>query len=294
MTARVRPAVAFLFAVAIASASARMPPHVGERALSVEFAAVAGAIEVRCGQPIPGVGTTKSEVRITDFRLFISRPRLVGGDGREVPMALEQDGLWQNGAVALVDFEDKQGECSNGTVETRRVLTGTAPDGHFAALRFELGLPFDVNHRDPTSQPSPLNLTRLFWNWNAGYKFARIDLRTSGQPRGWVLHLGSTGCTPNTGPNVVPVSCRFPNRPTITLAGFDPARHVVAFDLAELLRDSNVDVNQPETAAGCMSAQTDVDCGGLFGALGLPFGSKGAGGQRVFRMVPRETGAGGG
>jgi hypothetical protein len=83
------------------------------------------------------------------------------------------------------------------------------------------------------------------------------------------------------------VSCRFPNRPTITLAGFDSARDVVAFDLAELLGKANVDVNQPETAAGCMSAQVDSDCGGLFDALGLPFGDKTGSGQRVFKTMPR-------
>ena len=58
-------------------------------------------------------------------------------------------------------------------------------------------------------------------------------------------------------------------RKRATLSPFDPATEVVQFDLAALLAGANVDVNQADTAAGCMSAGNDADCGGLFAALGL-------------------------
>lgn len=269
-------------ASALAAPAVRVP-------VSVEFAAVAGTAPVRCGEPVPDIGVTRSTVRLTDFRFYVSNLRLLGEAGRETPIALDQDGLWQQGAVALVDVEDKTGDCSNGTADTRTVVNGQAPEGRYAGLRFELGLPFDVNHRDPTQQPSPLNLTRMFWNWNAGYKFARIDLRTTGQPRGWVIHLGSTGCLPNGGPNSVPESCRNPNLATITLPAFDAVSQVVAFDLAALLARSDVDVNQPETASGCMSAQTDSDCAEVLRAFGLPFGAEPAPAQRAFRAERRAS-----
>jgi hypothetical protein len=103
-----------------------------------------------------------------------------------------------------------------------------------------------------------------------------------------MLHLGSTNCRPRNGPTSVPTACEQENRPTITLADFDAAGHIVQFDLAALLSDSDVDVNTPDTAAGCMSAVTDPECSGLLRALGLAFGSGGpAPAQRVFRGVPR-------
>ena len=86
------------------------------------------------------------------------------------------------------------------------------PAGNYTGVRFEVGLPFDKNHAEVTLQPSPLNLSRMFWNWNAGYKFMRLDIRSTGQPRGWLVHLGSTGCTPTGKPSIVPVSCAPPQR----------------------------------------------------------------------------------
>jgi hypothetical protein len=66
-----------------------------------------------------------------------------------------------------------------------------------------------------------------------------------------------------------PSSCKFPNRPTITLDHFDVRHNVVVADLASLLRNSNVDVNTPNTAPGCMSEASDPDCQIVMQALGL-------------------------
>ena len=103
-----------------------------------------------------------------------------------------------------------------------------------------------------------------------------------GLPRGYAIHLGSTGCTPNETKITVPMKCSEPNRPEIELAGFDPARDVVIADLAALLKDSNVDSNQEHTAVGCMSAPDDSDCAPLFANFGLPFAGRPAGNQSFF------------
>lgn len=258
--------------------------------LSIDFAAVVGRAPLECGRSFEGLGTSKSSITITDFRMYLSNVRLLNTAGAETPVELTQDGVWQHGKVALLDFENATGACSNGTPDTRRVVQGTVPAGRYTGLRFDVGLPFDVNHRDPTLQPSPLNLTRMFWNWNAGYKFARIEMRTTGQPKGWMLHLGSTNCRPRNGPTSVPTECGEENRPTITLAKFDAGSQIVEFDLAALLSDSDVDVNTPETAAGCMSAATDPECGGLLRAFGLAVGAgTPAPTQRVFRAATRPS-----
>jgi uncharacterized repeat protein (TIGR04052 family) len=259
--------------------------------LAIRFAATAGGTPVACGQPIQNVGLTKSTINFVDFRFYVSRLRLVKADGSEVPVTLTQDGLWQLDDVALLDFENATGACANGTEETRHVVEGTVPTGDYAGLRFDIGLPFEKNHREATLQPSPLNLSRMFWSWNGGYKFMRLDLRSTGQPRGWLVHLGSTACTPTGSPSTVPVSCANRNVVTVDLPGFSPARDIVDLDVLALFAASDVDTNTEKTALGCMSGATDPECAGLFGQLGLAIGARPAGPQQVFRVKPATTSA---
>lgn len=251
----------------------------------LRFAGSVGATPLACGRTYEGIGTTRSAISLVDFRFYVSRLRLLKADGAEQPVALTQDGLWQLDDVALLDFEDASGACTNGTEQTRDVVEGRVPAGPYVGVRFDLGLPFDKNHREPTLQPSPLNLSRLFWSWNAGYKFLRMDIRSTGQPQGWVLHLGSTGCSPSAVPTTVPVSCAHPNVATIDLPAFNLTDDVIEIDLATLLAASDVDSNTPNTAVGCMSGSSDPECGPLLTRFGLVV-TEGAhaAGQTVFRV----------
>jgi uncharacterized repeat protein (TIGR04052 family) len=250
--------------------------------VQLRFRAAVGAQPFACTASYL-LGTPAVAARASDFRFYVHDVRLVRADGAEVPMALDADGLWSDGTVALLDFEDATGPCSNGTPETRDVVAGRAPAGEYRGVRFTLGVPFERNHADVTTAGSPLSLTRLFWSWNAGYKFLRIDLRTE-SAKAFAIHLGSTRCTP-TGAGAVPATaCVHENRARIALDDLDPSRDVIVADLAELVRGVDLEVNQEKTAMGCMSAQNDADCGPLFAALGLPFpGHEPA--QRVFRRA---------
>lgn len=254
------------------------------RPVRIRFDAVVAGQPFACGQSYDAIGTTKSTIVVSDFRFYVSRVRLLRDDGGERAVPFIADGLWQQEDVALVDFEDGTRSCSNGTPETHPYVEVQVPDGIYTGVVFDLGLPFERNHRDPTLQPSPLNLTRMFWNWNAGYKYLRVDLRSTGQPKGWAIHLGSTGCTPGGSPTTVPVSCKSPNVVTVTLPRFDPANDVIRMDLAALLAQSDVDARF-EDSAGCMSGPRDPECGPLFAQFGLPFGTTAAGEQRVFTKV---------
>lgn len=253
--------------------------------VAIRFAATVGDTPFACAGKYTGIGTTASTVQVTDFRFFASNVRLVRADGGEVPVKLTEDGLWQTGGIALVDFEDATGTCVNGTPETRHVIEGTAPAGDYVGVRFALGLPLEVNHREVTLQPSPLNLSRMFWSWNAGYKFMRLDLRSTGQPKGWMVHLGSTGCTPEGSPSVPAVSCKNPNLAAIDVP-YRLGRDEIRLDLKTLLAESNVDLNQEKTAMGCMAASNDAECAPLFRQLGLAIGDQPAGRQRVFTTRP--------
>ncbi|PJN92728.1 metallo-mystery pair system four-Cys motif protein, partial [Amaricoccus sp. HAR-UPW-R2A-40] len=47
-------------------------------------------------------------------------------------------------------------------------------------LAFEIGVPFDLNHGDPTLAPAPLDLTAMFWTWRGGYKFLKFEVAPEG------------------------------------------------------------------------------------------------------------------
>jgi uncharacterized repeat protein (TIGR04052 family) len=274
------------FVVVISPLLAVQTAAAADMPVAVRFAAVVGDKPFSCAAKFDGIGSTSSTIQVTDFRFFASNVRMVKADGSEVPVTLTQDGLWQNGGVALVDFEDATGTCVNGTPETRNIIEGTVPEGTYTGVRFAIGLPFDVNHREVTLQPSPLNLSRMFWSWSAGYKFIRLDLRSTGQPKGWMLHLGSTGCTPQGEASTVPTSCKYENLVNLDLP-YAAGRDEIRFDLKALLAESNVDANQEKTAMGCMSGASDFECSALFKQLGLGIGNAPAAGpQRVFSTRP--------
>lgn len=272
-----------------------------DRKVSIRFAAMVGDKPFACGQSYEGIGASGSRVTPSDFRFYVSGVELIDAAGKAVPLTLDQDDRWQHRGVALLDFEDRSGPCLTGTQETHDTIRGTVPAGAYRGLRFTLGVPFDLNHADATIAPSPLNLTSLFWNWQAGYKFLRIDLATTGRPQdikpgdmprfgdraasnrlGFAIHLGSTMCAAD-GPTRPPGSCANPNRPTVEFPAFDPDKDVVIADLKSVLEGVDVDVNQAETPAGCMSTPNDGDCNPLMRNFGLTFAGQ-PGQQKFFRV----------
>lgn len=273
------------------------------QAISLRFQAKVDDQPFRCDQSYL-LGTPASRVTPLDFRLYVSDVALIDATGKAVPLTLEQDGRWQYQNTALLDFEDKSGGCANGTVEMNDRIVGTVPAGDYKGLRFTVGVPFELNHADATLAPSPLNLTSLWWNWQFGYKFARIDFSNQHQMGlvpihstppdpssehqdksniGFAIHLGSTECEMSEGTQR-PSTCSNSNTSTITLNEFDPATGVVVADLAALVANTNLTMNQPNTAPGCMSEPGDRDCAGIMSALGIPFDGASATAQTFFRL----------
>lgn len=268
--------------------------------VTIRFAAKVGNQSFSCGSNYR-LGQPATNQTLSDFRFYISDVALIDETGKTVPVTLEQDGKWQYQTVALLDFENKTGACTNGTVEMRDRIVGTVPKGNYTGLKFSLGIPFDLNHEDATLAPSPLNLTGLWWNWRLGYKFVRIDLQSSTMAQsthqqqkqdshsteeassGFPIHLGSTGCQGET-TSEKPTSCSNANRASVILTQFDAAANVVVADLERLVAQSNLDQNQPKTAPGCMSEPNDNDCTSIMTNLGLPFMDKPTTTQTFFRV----------
>lgn len=249
--------------------------------IEIPFVALVGDEPFACGQSYDGLGTTGATVIPSDFRLYVHNIRLVDDRGQEVPVLLDQDGIWQFEDLVLLDFEDKQPPCNLGTVQTNTVVRGRVPRGNYDGLRFNLGVPFRLNHQDVATARSPLVLTAMFWGWQGGFKFLRVDDALDLVR----VHLGSTGCS-LTAPNVVD-RCTWPNRGEAIFPRFDVERDIVAADLAALFADSDLSVNAPGTPPGCMSGQDDADCEPMLRNLGVNFanGLPDPSRQRFFRVL---------
>lgn len=255
----------------------------------ITFDARVGDQPARCGQSYTGIGTAKAGLTLQDFRVYVSGVRLIDKAGKDVPVQLTPDDQWQSKTVTLLDFSDGTGNC-NGNSGTNRVVRGTVPKGKYQGLAFDISVPFAENHQDPTLAPAPLNVTGMTWPWRIGYKFIGIDIETSGgkpgpnAATGFSIHLGSTECgegSPRTAPSA---ACTNPNRPALRFDRFNVKSGRVVLDLAALLAESDVTVNAPQTASGCMSFPGDADCSAIMDRLGLPFEGKASGGQKWIRV----------
>jgi len=244
-------------------------------AVELRFAADAGGQTLSCGDTY-AVGDGSFEYR--GLRFFVSDLAL-GPAGSRVPLALDDDGQWQDGAVALLDFEDGGSSCAVGTSETRTIVRGRV-DGEAPArgLAFTLGVPFEANHQDVAQATGPLSLTSMFWNWQGGYKFLRLDGFADGEA--YNVHLGSTGC--DGGPTGGVTNCMNPNRVRVELDDYE-AGDAILLDLATLLGGATL-TNTASTPPGCMSAPGDPECGAVFDNFGLAYDGSVPGAQTAFTV----------
>ncbi|WP_438014628.1 MbnP family copper-binding protein [Sorangium sp. So ce315] len=211
------------------------------------------------------VGTSQTEVRLNDFRVYLHDVRLRRADGELVPVTLDQDGLWQHQDVVLLDFEDRSGSCANGTQETNSVVRGAVPAGEYDGLSFKVGVPPELNHGDASTAPSPLNLSGLWWGWTAGYKFLRIDSITAADQGAFIVHVGSTSCAKGADGEV---TCERPNIAEVAFQDVDPLATTVLVDYAALVLNSDVG-GSAGADGGCMSEPENPACALVFTQLGI-------------------------
>lgn len=275
-------------AAAILAAGTMALPAVAQQSVELRFDARVGNEPLLCDKTYVGVGQPAASMALQDFRVYVSAVRLIDAQGQEVPVQLTNDGQWQGDGVALLDFEDATGNC-NGNAAMNRSVRGTVPPGRYRGLIFEIGVPQQLNHQDPTLAGAPLNVTAMTWPWRMGYKYTTIDLETSGgagaanQATGFSIHLGSTGCGAGSPVSPPTAPCVSDNRATYRLDTYDSAASVVVLDLGALLAATNVTVNQPGSTSGCMSSPKDDDCIALMDRLGLSFRDKPSAGQKWVR-----------
>ncbi|MCB9689702.1 MAG: metallo-mystery pair system four-Cys motif protein [Alphaproteobacteria bacterium] len=258
----------------------------GEVPIELAFRATAGGVDFRCGDT---VDLPSGRVTLSDLRFYVSEVALVDAEGREVPLRLRDDDAWQGEGVALMDFEDGSATCESGTAGQHTRIEAWAPAGNWDGLAFDLGLPFRLDHGDVGLSQPPLNVTGMFWSWQDGYKFLRVDL--TGTAGTWLVHVGSSGCVSSGSAQAPMVECSRPNRARVVVRGYDPTAGVTVLELADLLRGADTGADTAGSGPGCMSAPADAaECGPVFADLGLDVATgecvDGCAGQIAFHGVP--------
>lgn len=112
------------------------------------------------------------------LKFYISEVALVRPDGREVRV----DGL------VLAEFK------RDAPTQGVSVMKMDVPAGQYRGIRFNVGVPRELNHLDAGTQQMPLGVNSgMYWAWNPGYIFYRLEgiaLLPEGNQK-WVIHMGT-------------------------------------------------------------------------------------------------------
>ena len=80
------------------------------------------------------------------------------------------------------------------TTQDETIFKLDVPSGDYRGVRFDIGVPRDLNNQDASLQKLPLGLdVGMFWAWNPGYIFYRFEGKTmvQGKPQPFLLHMGT-------------------------------------------------------------------------------------------------------
>ena len=258
-----------------------------EQVVEIPFRAAVGDEDFDCNKTYT-LGTDSTQVQPKDFRYFVSDIKFVRADGTKEILKLEQDGKWQTGNVALLDFATTDLNCAKSSspdASTRKVVRGVIKKGEYTGMEFALGLDDKTNHLDSATAEPPLNNPGMWWSWKGGYKELRLELTIlsngSAKDKDYLIHHGATSCS---GSSPETYTCTHENNALITLAG-NPLQSGVKFDIAKYFEGEKVQEELTQNLAttkqmgvvsspsswGCMAFGGDGDCEYLFSNLGLTF-----------------------
>ncbi len=255
----------------------------GSANYEIQFKAAVDGRALTCGHPIDGIGEAKISVALVDFRFTVSNVELIRYDGKIFPLALEQDGIWQIGNVAILDLEDAFGPCVQGTPVTRREVRGSAPKGNYRGVRFVLGDPGGANPADPAIA-ALLNAGRMRSEIESNNYAMRIELATtaagegavqpSSQAARIVLRIPRQACAPNADSGV---QCGADGSIQVTLNDVQPNRHVIVAEIGGLIAESVEGQDASSGTRVCEPTSIDSTCVEALQRLG--FASGGAAGR---------------
>ena len=135
-----------------------------------------------------------TEYVVEMVRFYASNVQLVKADGSSLNLAGVSLSSVMADAPAAGKLMDG-GQVNNATSSKGATFFKLqAPAGEYKGVRFEIGVPKDLNHRDASTMALPLGLeSGMFWAWNPGYIFFRLEGKTivDGKSQPWLLHMGT-------------------------------------------------------------------------------------------------------
>ncbi|MEW6989979.1 MbnP family copper-binding protein [Colwelliaceae bacterium 6441] len=153
----------------------------------------------------------KSAWQFSQVQFFVSEFALQDLDGHWQSLKM-RDTAYQTEGVALLGVHCSEPNAANWQVEFSQAIDLSL----YQNMRFSVGIPFEQNHKNPLTQKSPLNDSSMFWVWQTGHKFLRLEMSNSNE--NWLYHLGSTGCKSPSVMRSPQQACLYPNTVPIELA----------------------------------------------------------------------------
>ncbi len=203
---------------------------------------------------IPSI-TAKAVWQYTQLQFFLSNIELKNSQGNWYKPALVKS-PYQSHNIALLGEHCRNTNKNKGNWSltfTNKVNIKAA-----SAIRFTLGVPFKVNHLNPLTQESPLNVPSMFWGWQQGHKFLRLEMSSrlpqSLKTNNWLFHLGSVGCKASSPLRSPKQECLQPNRYTFQLPLVDN-NNTIVLNLSVLLRGISL-----QSENSCQSAPDNKTC----------------------------------
>lgn len=205
-----------------------------------------------------------SEQQVDTLAFFISNPYFVLTDGTTLQASLDESVHWQSSAVSLIKLHCESNNCG----ETLLLKSPAIERQYISGVGFEIGVPFALNHGNPLLAAAPLNDDSMFWVWQTGHKFLRLDWANKIETvsRGGAFHIGSTGCSAESIMRSPSSECAQPNRLQLDFPEFDLEHNALQFQLAPFIGES-----QRATLRCTGSYSADAACANVLEKIGLDF-----------------------
>lgn len=139
--------------------------------VNIEFENVVGSSTLELDSPTPYTTGAGDQITVTTFRYFISNIKLKKADGTE----------WaQPESYHLID---------QALPASQKISLTSVPPGDYTSLTFTIGV--DSTRNVSGAQIGALSKGNMFWDWNTGYVFMKLEGRSpQALGGGVVLHIG--------------------------------------------------------------------------------------------------------
>ncbi|WP_022823786.1 MbnP family protein [Hymenobacter norwichensis] len=161
-----------LFSLSATVTSCDDDDNTNPAAVNIEFENVVGSNTLELNSATPYATGAGDQITVTAFRYFISNVKLKKADGTE----------WaQPESYYLID---------QALPASKKISLTDVPPGDYTSLTFTIGV--DSARNVAGAQTGALSKGNMFWDWNTGYVFMKLEGRSPQAPGAGavILHVG--------------------------------------------------------------------------------------------------------